>query len=80
MRRQLSLPELGFPDSWRHVDVLDGAAESAAELLRELGHRQRLGARQVVDLADMRFRVGSTAAAAAPTSAPTLPGLAVTLL
>src|ERR1700730_3021433 len=57
MRRQLSLLELGFPDLWRHVDVLDGAAQSAAELLRELGPRQRLGAGQFVELARMRFWV-----------------------
>src|SRR5882672_7577334 len=58
MRRQLGLLELGFQDLRRHVDVLDGAAENAAELLCELGHRQRLGAGELVDLADMRFRVG----------------------
>jgi hypothetical protein len=33
-RRQLSLVERGFPDLWWHVDVVNGAAQSAAELLR----------------------------------------------
>src|SRR5260370_24067327 len=58
MRRQLSLLEFGHPDFWRHVEVFYGAAQSAAELLGILGHRQRLGTGQVVDLADMWFRVG----------------------
>ena len=26
MRRQLSLVKLRFPELWRHIDVLDGAA------------------------------------------------------
>ena len=49
------MPEFGFPDLWRRVHVSDGAAQGAAELLRELGHCQRLGTGQVVDLADMRL-------------------------
>src|SRR5258706_2810714 len=58
MRRQLSLLEFGYRDFWRHIYVFYSAAQSAAELLGILGHRQRLGTGQVVDLANMRFRVG----------------------
>ena len=40
MLRQVSLPELGFPDLGWHVDVLDGAAQNVTELLGVLGHGQ----------------------------------------
>src|SRR5262249_9797379 len=38
MLRQSSLPQLCFPNLWWHVDVLDGAAQNATELLRVLSH------------------------------------------
>src|SRR5262245_23319291 len=33
MLRQSSLSELGFPNLWWHVDVLNGAAQNATKLL-----------------------------------------------
>src|SRR5215468_8442493 len=57
MLRPSGLTELGFPHLRRHVDVSNGAPQSATEFLCELGHRQRLRAGEVVDLADMRLWV-----------------------
>src|SRR5215468_5692385 len=66
MRRQPGLTELGFPDLRRHVDVSNRAPQSATEFLCELGHRQRLRAGQVVDLANMRLWVGQHSSRGGP--------------
>ena len=36
MVRQPSIPQLGLPDQWGYVNVLDGAPQDATELLRVL--------------------------------------------
>ena len=53
----LQFTKFCLPDLWRHVEVLDAAAQHVAERLGHLGHRQRLGASEFVHIADVRHRI-----------------------